>query len=77
MSMLHVLEYLGGLCFFGLIYWLLDGILVELQGVSETGNTYDLMLYIWIGIIVIYVLFGGIWVIRKYSEPEYGGGGGF
>lgn len=70
MGLVYVMEYLMGLAFFGLGYWLLDGIQVELQTVSETGNVYDLALYVWIGIIIIYLIFGGIWVVRKYSEKE-------
>jgi len=71
MGMLPVIEYIGGIIFFGLGYWLLDGIQVELQGVSETGNIYDLAQYIWIGITILYLIFGGIWVVRKYTEKQY------
>jgi len=73
MSALPVIEYLGGLCFFGLIYWLLDGIRVEIQTVSETGNVYDLAIWVWAGIVILYLIFGGIWVVRKYTEFEYRG----
>ena len=73
MSFIPVIEYLAGFTFFGFVYWLLDGIQEELQGVSETGNVYDLALYVWIGIIILYLIFGGIWVARQYTEPEYRG----
>ena len=73
MSAIHVLEYVGGLVFFGITYWLLDGIQVELQSVSSSGNVYDLYLYFWVGAIIIYIIFGGIWVARKYNEKEYSG----
>ena len=73
MSFIPVFEYLGGFAFFGFIYWLLDGIKVELQTVSETGNVYDLASYVWIGITLLYLIFGGIWVVRQYTEPEYRG----
>jgi len=71
MSFLPIVEYLGGLAFFGMAYWLLDGIKTEIQGVSETGNLYDLALYVWIGIVIVYLIFGGVWVVRKYSHREY------
>jgi hypothetical protein len=74
MSAIHVIEYLIGICFFGLTYWLLDGIQVEIQTASETGNLYDFMLYVWIGCIIIYLIFGGIWVVRRYNEPNMPGG---
>ena len=71
MSFLPVIEYLGGLCFFGFSYWLLNGIRTEIQTVSETGNVYDLAIWVWVGIIFLYLIFGGIWVVRKYTHPEY------
>lgn len=71
MSFLPVVEYLAGLAFFGVGYWLLDGILDEISPVSTTGNVYELGLYVWIGIIFIYLIFGGIWVVRKYTQKEY------
>ena len=77
MSFLPVIMYLTGLAVFGFIYWLMDGILkiMESTGIHRTGNTYDFLLYIWLGIIVLYVLFGGIWLIRKYNELQYQQGG--
>jgi len=74
MSAIHVIEYLAGIGFFGLTYWLLDGILDEIQPVSATDGPFDLMLYFWIGVIFIYLIFGGIWLARKYNEQEYQGG---
>ena len=71
MGLLPVLEYLGGIIVFGLGYWLLDGIQEEFHRVSETGDLYDLALYIWVGITLIYLIFGGIWVVRKYTEKQY------
>jgi len=71
MSFLPVAEYLGGLAFFGMGYWLLNGIKEEIQTVSESGNIYDLALYVWVGIIFIYLIFGGVWVVRKYARREY------
>lgn len=58
---------------FGFIYWILDGILDDFiaAGVHETGTLYDLFLYGWAGALLIYLIFGGWWVIRKYNEIEY------
>ena len=39
----------------------------------EEGLRLDLLLYIWTGAIIIYLIFGGYWVIRKYNEREYRG----
>ena len=76
MSAIPVLMYTMGIGVFGFVYWLLDGILriMRATGVHETGNTFDLLWYMWLGILVIYLIFGGIWVVRKYNEVEYRGG---
>ena len=73
MSFIPVLEYLAGLPVFGFFYWLMDNILTEIAGVGvhQTGNVYDLLFYLWVGILFIYLIFGGWWLIRKYNEKEY------
>lgn len=68
-----MLQYLTGLAVFGFIYWLLDGIQKDMQVISSTGDLFNMLLYFWTGIIIIYILFGGIWVVRKYGEKEYWG----
>jgi len=74
LSFLPVAEYLGGLAFFGFCYWLLDGIQEEFHSVSQTGDVYDLALFVWIGIVFLYIIFGGIWLVRKYSHERERGG---
>ena len=76
MSAIPVLQYSIGIGVFGFVYWLLDGILdtMKATGVSETGSVYDIMIFLWLAILVIYLIFGGIWVVRKYNEAEYRGG---
>lgn len=44
-------------------------------GIHETGNTYTLLMYMWTGVLIIYLIFGGWWVIRKYNEQQYMSGG--
>ena len=76
MSFIPVLEYLAGITVFGFFYWIMDGVLDALKGsgVSATGDTYNLLFYMWVGILVVYLLFGGWWLIRKYDEQQYPGG---
>ena len=74
MSAVPVLGYLGGLFTFGFIWWLLNGIRQDMETVSETGTLFDLLIYFWYGIIIIYLVFGGIWLVRKYNEQQYQGG---
>jgi len=73
MSFIPVIQYISGIGVFGFIYWLLNGILYEFIALSlqVSSDTWTLLLYIWVGILIVYLLFGGIWVVRKYTEPEY------
>jgi len=45
-------------------------------GVSETGLAYELALYLWAGVLIVYLIFGGYWVIRTYNEDQYMRDGG-
>jgi hypothetical protein len=75
----NVFLYLIGLVVFGLIYWLLDGILdiIKATNVADTTTftSYDLMLYVWAGIVIVYAIFGGIWLIRSFQTKDYTPGG--
>jgi len=65
------MEYLFGLAVFGFVYWLLDGIRKDIQTISTTGDVLNLMLYFWGGLLVVYLIFGGWWLIRMYHERKY------
>jgi hypothetical protein len=75
MSFVPVLLYSIGLAVFGFVYWLMDNILRIFIGMNiadtTTFNCYDLLIYLWTGIIVIYVIFGGLWLVRTYNERPY------
>jgi hypothetical protein len=79
MSFIPVLMYFTGLAVFGFSYWLLDGILSIFRGTNiantTTYHSYPLLLMLWAGIVVVYLIFGGIWLVRKYNEIEQMGGG--
>lgn len=78
MSFIPVMKYIVGIGLFGFVYWILNGIMDEFiaAGVSKTGTTYELALYLWAGILIIYLIFGGYWVIRTYNEEHYMRNGG-
>jgi hypothetical protein len=71
LSFLKAVEYILGIGFFGFMYWLLDGIRTEIMPISERGNVYSLADYIWVASLIIYLIFGGIWVVRSYVEQQY------
>jgi len=71
MSALPAIAYVGGIFVFGFVYWLLDGIRQSLMTVSQTGDTYLFLNFIWGGTLIIYLLFGGIWLMRTYNEKRY------
>ena len=73
----NVLMYFIGLVVFGFIYWLLDGILTIFKGTNvqdiTSFNSWDIMIYVWAGIVIVYLVFGGIWLIRSFSQSSTGG----
>jgi len=71
MSFIPVLEYMIGIALFGFVYWLLDGIRETIEVISLRGDTYDFLMYVWVGSLLIYLIFGGIWLIRTYTEQKY------
>jgi len=73
LSAIHVFEYIIGIGGFGLCFWLLDGIRVIIDNQSQTGAVFDLAVFAWYGSIIAYLLFGGIWLIRKYAKEAPGG----
>ena len=78
MSFLPVVAYVAGILLFGFVYGLMDYLVSAFHAYSETGYAYQFLNYLWLGVIIIYLIGGGYWVIRKYSEDQYPGyGGGF
>ena len=72
MSFSNVILYFIGLTVFGFLYWLLGGItdaFIALNIHNTTDFTsYELLLYIWSGIVIVYLIFGGIWLIRSFQK---------
>ena len=71
----NVLMYFIGLVVFGFLYWLLDGMMDIFIGTAVADTTtfscYDLLMYVWSGIVVVYLVFGGIWLIRSFQKQSY------
>jgi hypothetical protein len=43
---------------------------MNLANTTDFG-AYDILIYLWYGIVVVYLIFGGIWLIRTYNEQQY------
>jgi hypothetical protein len=75
MSFIPVVLYTTGIIIFGFISWLLDGILSMFRAMNLANTTdfgaYDILIYLWYAIVIIYLIFGGIWLIRTYTEQQY------
>ena len=71
MSAIPVVAYVAGIFTFGFIRWLLQGMFEIFGTYSETGSVYDLILYFWAGALIVYLIFGGWYVIRLYNEQHY------
>jgi len=73
LSFIPVFVYIVGIAVFGVTYYIIDGMLDAIlsTNVGESGIVMDLFIYLWAGILIIYLIFGGWWMIRKYNETEY------
>lgn len=65
---IYALDYFMGFAIFGLVYWFLNGILVEFQVFSATNITYTYATWLWHGSLVIYIVFGIFWLPRVLKE---------
>jgi len=73
MSFIPVVKYLVGLGVFGFAYWILNGIFDSIiaEDVHTAGASFNFIHMMWTGCLLIYLIFGGWWVIRTYNEDRY------
>lgn len=71
MSAIPAIMYIGGLFVFGFAWWILNAVKEVVDDISVRGSTFDILNYFWIGVLIVYLLFGGIWLIRTYNEKQY------
>ena len=74
--MIPVILYFVGLALFGFSYYLLNGILDVFIaiGYHQTGSAYTLLMAIWTAGLFLYLIFGGLWLMKIYNEKQYQGG---
>lgn len=73
--MIRVILYFAGLAIFGFIYWILDAILDVFIGanVATLGAVYNLCIFLWGAVLVVYLIFGGLYFVRQFMEKKPGG----
>jgi len=76
MSAVPVLAYVIGIGVFSGVSWFLNGIkdLFVETSMYENNAVFTLFQYVWTGAFVIFLIGGGIYLIRQYSEKRYQGG---
>jgi hypothetical protein len=76
-SFTNILLYFIGLAMFGFLYWLIDGITSILVATNIQNTTYftpwNLLMYVWAGIVIVYLVFGGVWLVRSFQRNSMEG----
>jgi len=72
MAIGSVLIYISNYVIWGTFYWFIAGIfhmIVDAQAHYE-GQTANLMMYYWDVMIIVFIIFTGIWLIRQYNKQR-------
>jgi hypothetical protein len=68
----NIFLYIIGLVVFGFIYWLLDNMMTLFKAANVADTTtfscWTLLICVWAGIVIVYVIFGGLWLIRSFQS---------
>jgi len=67
----YVFDYMVGLGLFGIAFYLLNGIIVEIRAVAPSGDLLLFANFVWRGSLVIYLVFGAFWLPNKIKEWEH------
>jgi len=76
MSAAPVLGYVLGIGIFAAAGWFLNGIkdtFIDV-GMHQSNDVLVFFQYIWTAVFILFLVFGGIYVIRQYNEKSYMGG---
>ena len=76
MSAVPVLGYIIGIGIFVGAGWFLNGIkeLIVDASMHQSNAVFTLFQYVWTGSFIIFLIGGGLYLIRQYSEKKYMGG---
>lgn len=71
MSFIPVLEYIAGIFAFAFVYLICDDIILSIDVVVGETYVYDLGMYIWTALAIIYTIGGAFWLWKQYTAPKY------
>lgn len=71
MSFIPVMEYLAGIFVFGFVKLIFNDVIDAVKVVSATGDVYDLGEFLWVGIVIVYIVGGAIYLWLTYTRPAY------
>ena len=76
MSAAPMLGYIIGIGIFSGVGWFLKGIMETFldTGVYQTNSVLTFFQYLWAAVFIIFLIGGGIYVIRQYNEMQNAGG---
>jgi len=76
MSAAPVIGYIIGIGIFSGVGWFLNGIIETFldTGIYQTNNVLTFFQYIWAAVFMVFLIGGGLYVIRQYNEQRYSGG---
>jgi len=71
-SAIHVLDYLLGLGAFGIVRWVLNGIIEDLQAIGTQNLVTSYANHMWTFALLLYIVVGIFWLPRKIKELKGG-----
>ena len=69
-SVLYVIDYFIGFPLLGIIFYVLNGILVDILVLAPDGDLLNFANMIWGGVLILYIIVGFFWLPRKIKEWE-------
>jgi len=75
MSAAPALAYVIGIGIFSIAGWFLNGIkdvFVD-SNIYTSNSVFTLFQYVWTGAFIIFLIGGGLYLIRQYNEKQYQG----
>lgn len=64
------LDYIGGYFVFGLFYWLLGGILPDLNILTVDSDLYNWCIYLWHAALIVYIGLGIFFLFNRLKEYD-------